>query len=363
MHIYPQPLAVVSPPPILRASGKTYARNIRKPSRYNDAAPSPKHCNRRTVQYHDEPPPPPPVILPPTYPESEAAALPSEYTSQKTSYGVFRVYPGGYPSWTPTEFSDGATDQALDLSSSTPYFAPFKSASTFRVLHWYETASATKSMAEVDRFIDEVWLADDVNKEDLRAFRTATEVKRLDNYLNTEHSFFERGGWKKGIVAIPLPAEKVKYKCEAEAPKLSISGIYYKEPLEVMKAALKGNSAKQFHNAGYREYWQPSPNVPPERIFSEVYSADVFLNEAQKIRLANLTGSTPHIDTVVCAFMLYSDSTHLTNFGTSSLWPVYIYFGNISKYSRCESSSFSAYHLAYIPKVCYSLLQCNITEP
>jgi len=49
--------------------------------------------------------------------------------------------------------------------------------------------------------------------------------------------------------------------------------------------------------------------------------------------------------------MIWSDSTHLTSFGTASLWPVYLYFGNQSKYTRAKPSEFAAHHLAYIPKV------------
>ena len=41
----------------------------------------------------------------------------------------------------------------------------------------------------------------------------------------------------------------------------------------------------------------------------------------------------------------------LTNFGTASLWPIYLFFGNQSKYMQCKSSAFAAHHIAYIPKV------------
>ena len=54
---------------------------------------------------------------------------------------------------------------------------------------------------------------------------------------------------------------------------------------------------------------------------------------------------------VILALMIWSDSTHLASFGTASLWPIYLYFGNLSKYTRAKPSSFAAHHLAYIPKV------------
>ncbi|KAH8834403.1 hypothetical protein DL96DRAFT_1580429, partial [Flagelloscypha sp. PMI_526] len=49
--------------------------------------------------------------------------------------------------------------------------------------------------------------------------------------------------------------------------------------------------------------------------------------------------------------MLFSDSTHFTDFGTASLWPIYAFFGNLSKYVNACPSSLGARHLAYIPSL------------
>ena len=40
-----------------------------------------------------------------------------------------------------------------------------------------------------------------------------------------------------------------------------------------------------------------------------------------------------------------------SNFGTASLWPVYLFFGNMSKYDSSKPSEFPACHLAYLPSV------------
>ena len=54
---------------------------------------------------------------------------------------------------------------------------------------------------------------------------------------------------------------------------------------------------------------------------------------------------------MVVLLMLRSDATHLASFGTASLWPVYVFFGNQSEYGASKPSECAAYHLAYIPKV------------
>ena len=53
----------------------------------------------------------------------------------------------------------------------------------------------------------------------------------------------------------------------------------------------------------------------------------------------------------IVSLLIYSNSTHLANFGMASLWPIYIWFGNISKYIHLRASSFSTHHLAFLSLV------------
>lgn len=85
-----------------------------------------------------------------------------------------------------------------------------------------------------------------------------------------------------------------------------------------------------------------------------MYNSDTFLEEHEKLK------SQPqelgcNLETAIAAILVYSDSTHLANFGTASLWPIYIYFGNLSKYIHGMPTSFTAHHLAYMPSVCFFL--------
>ena len=47
--------------------------------------------------------------------------------------------------------------------------------------------------------------------------------------------------------------------------------------------------------------------------------------------------------------MFWSDCTHLTNFGMAKMWPVYMMFGNLSKYIHVLSNLGACHHIAYIP--------------
>jgi hypothetical protein len=76
------------------------------------------------------------------------------------------------------------------------------------------------------------------------------------------------------------------------------------------------------------------------------------LEEDAKIRAQEPDPTVdPSVEVAIIAILLWSDSTHLTSFGTASLWPVYMYVGNLSKYVRGRPNAHAAHHIAYIPSV------------
>jgi hypothetical protein len=215
-------------------------------------------------------------------------------------------------------------------------------------MNWFYNGSNTKSLADLDNLVHDVILADDFKKDDLIGFHATREVERLDKVDTPQSRFSAEDGWNETSVKISLPAEKVKHATEVDAPTFDIPGLFHRRLTHVIKAALQETAAKSYHFFPFEEFWQPSPDVPPERIWSELYTADAFIAEHEKIR------SQPQVDgleNVIVGLMLWSDSTHLTSFGNASLWPIYLYIGNLSKYTRAKPTSFSAHHLAYIPKV------------
>lgn len=165
--------------------------------------------------------------------------------------------------------------------------------------------------------------------------------------------FCSADGWHKTSLEIPLPCEKVMFPSKADAPKFTVQGLHYRKFMEVLKSAYEEVSAKSFHTAPFKLYWQPNKNRPPERVISELYTADAMLDERARIDTAfRVPGCT--LETTIAAIMLWSDSTHLSDFGNAALWPVYMFIGNLSKYTHAKPTSFSAHHLAYIPKVHYT---------
>jgi hypothetical protein len=76
------------------------------------------------------------------------------------------------------------------------------------------------------------------------------------------------------------------------------------------------------------------------------------LEEDAKIRaLGQHPEDNLNTEVAVLAMLLWSDLTHLASFRTTSLWAVYLYFGNLSKYAHGRLSSHATHHLTYIPSV------------
>ncbi|KAH9922415.1 uncharacterized protein B0H18DRAFT_935413 [Fomitopsis serialis] len=78
------------------------------------------------------------------------------------------------------------------------------------------------------------------------------------------------------------------------------------------------------------------------------------LEEHRKVQaLPRDPSDPPGTEVAVAPLIVYSDSTRLASFGDASLWPVYLFFGWVSKYIRGKPSSFAAHHLAYLPTEAY----------
>ncbi|KAH9846291.1 hypothetical protein C2E23DRAFT_744396 [Lenzites betulinus] len=237
---------------------------------------------------------------------------------------------------------------------------------------WLYSGSGVKSSGEVDRLVNNVILADDFNRDDFIGFSAKPELTRLDKHTDTtEESFPAADGWRRTSVTLHLPKTRVKHESEASAPSFEVPGVVYRPFLAAIRAAYEDPTALLLHNTPFQLLFSPPTNAasapaddapappipvnpnPPERLYSELYNTDA-LNRAdtavqQKAREDREPGDDASIVYAVAGIMLYSDSTHLTNFGMASLWPIYFWLASLSKYIRAAPNTFATHHLAYIP--------------
>jgi len=341
-------------------------------------------------------PPAPPIPIPDPEPNIEDTAsekvvedvvdISNVYCMDPNGYGIIREYSHGRPSITPdqhynlTEISDSpyiAVDDPPDSQASTlallsplqktclsaasavqTLFAPFRNISIYRLMTWFYSSSNTKSVGELNALVKHVILAPDFKPEDLVGFDAKKEHAVMDIYQESPAEgpspFVFDDTWIKGSVEIPLPCDGVK-QSEEKAPKFVIE-VYYRKLMDVIQAALSEPVAEKFHTFPFKEFWKPDPSEPEERIYSESYTGDRWNEEYAKIHAANQEGPHCHLEAVLVALMIWSDSTMLAQFGNAMLWAIYLFIGNQSKYSRAKPSFFAAHHVAYMPKVCFSFL-------
>ncbi|KAF8577949.1 hypothetical protein K439DRAFT_1648918 [Ramaria rubella] len=101
-------------------------------------------------------------------------------------------------------------------------------------------------------------------------------------------------------------------------------------------------------------WWQPpkDPKGPAQHVYSNLCSSTAFHDSHREVNF-DLTFCVPgcHLENIVAALMIWSDSTHLTQFGTAHLWPIYVFPGNMANWFRACPTSHSCEHWAYIPSL------------
>lgn len=228
-------------------------------------------------------------------------------------------------------------------------WAPFKCITHFLMMEYHYTGTNTKNMDELQSLL----LNTDVSKVDVASFNLVRETTALDEH--DQSSRLDGNGWQPvQTVPIRLPCEKSKVP-EDQAPILHVPGVHHRSLINVIKSVFEDKEALTFENTPFKEFWKSGDQeTEPERMFGEMYTSDAWL-EAQA-EVDQIPVADPAIENVIACLMFWSDSTHLANFGNASLWPVYMLFGNQSKYTRAKPTSFAAHHVAYLPSVSLSIL-------
>ena len=99
-------------------------------------------------------------------------------------------------------------------------------------------------------------------------------------------------------------------------------------------------------------HWTPDLYDPDksERIYGEAYSTDAMIHaQAEVDKLPRSQGDT--MERIALGLMLASDLSQLTNFGSASVWSIYLMFANQSKQERTKPLCHAVHHLAYVPSV------------
>lgn len=312
-------------------------------------------------------------------------------TTTCNSFGLYRQYPNK-PTHNPDDtiglqdLTDGTAPKAInevqpsstsrlsvipdDQTSTAQSYFPFQNSTIFGLMNWMWTGSAMKSISEMKNLVNFL-KSDQFKKEDLENFDIRAETVKFDKYLDgssTSHpkqsteskASSPKDGWRESEVQILVPDQKPHKK--EDIPTFAVPGLLHRSIVEIIKATFSDPVSRLFHYTPFKSFFRSDIKESQEqaqRIYDELYTCDAMYDAHEELqKQCSEPGCT--LERVVVSMMLWSDSTHLASFGTASLWPIYLYFGNQSKYLRGKPKAGACHHLAYIPKVRTPLFNAGI---
>lgn len=214
------------------------------------------------------------------------------------------------------------------------------------------SGSNKKSEVEIKRLVHDVLQANDFDIKDLEGFSVRGSLRELDQDKSGERIAFS-DDWVESDVTINIPTKSPE---EGSIP-YTIHGFHYRPLVEVIRTAFADVQARSFHLSPFKRLWKDPLDGHQERIFDELYTSDAWLGAQDDLqRLPKEPNCS--LERVVAGLMLFSDATHLANFGTAKAWPLYLYFGNLTKYVRSSPQSGACHLVGFLPSV--SLIGCRL---
>jgi len=244
-------------------------------------------------------------------------------------------------------------------------FGPCKNVSVFATLYYWIVLGeqkTQKSLKELQSLLS--W--EKYNPSDVATANMDGILHSLSVPLGSRSEEFASGtstGWTEHEVKIAIPFPKERnfdphaplsggshpYTPETAPNIFSVPGLHIRSLEAVIREALSRPAAEAFHWTPFKQWWKPPDEPQPQQVYDELYSSPAWLEAHDFVQNLSIPGCT--LPRAVAGLMLWSDSTCISDFGTKSLWPIYLFFGNQSKYDRSKPSSRAGHHIAFLPTV------------
>jgi hypothetical protein len=248
-----------------------------------------------------------------------------------------------------TELSNVPTQ---DSTTETPLY-PYPNRNSFLLGDWYWNGGAQKSQASFKDLLEIVG-SSEFHPEDVRSTKWDLINDELANDDEGEWMDIDPG-WVRTPVTITVPYQIRRGQPtdpDAGPRNYTIEGFYHRSLVSVIKEKLSNPADDRlFHYEPYELLWQPGHDTEPIRTYGELFTSPAFIEAHRELQDSP---AEPGCDLprVIVGLMFWSDATHLTSFGDAKLHPLYMCFGNESKYRRGKPSCHLCNHVAYFEKVC-----------
>jgi hypothetical protein len=243
--------------------------------------------------------------------------------------------------------TDGHDVEKPDTSPKPPH--PFPNMTIYRLVTWMNSGSHHKSEAEVSRLVKDVIQAEDFNARDLDGFSVRKSLRALDHVHDEGKgtSVFP-DDWLETDITLDIPTKSR----DDPSRSFTVPGFHYRPLLGVIRSVFTDIQANAFHLLPFKRLWKDPLDDGPghQRVFDELYTSDSWLQAQDDLqRQPREPGCT--LERVIAGLMFFSDATHLATSGTAKAWPLYLYFGNLTKYARSAPKSGACHLVGFLPSV------------
>ncbi|TEB29008.1 hypothetical protein FA13DRAFT_1602778, partial [Coprinellus micaceus] len=227
---------------------------------------------------------------------------------------------------------------------------PFPNHSSFELGEWYIEAGSQLSLASLQNLVElaqRPGFSEQVSQANWpKIFNSLGGDGDVlsDPTGDANGDWIDEAGWKQTPVSIPVPIGGL-----AEARV--VGTLFHRSIVSILREKISNSpDAELFHFDPFEVHWQPDLESPPQRVYSELYNSDAFMKAHRELQDSPQPAGC-HLPRVVVGLMFWSDGTHVSAFSSEKLWPLYMCFGNESKYRRCKTASELCHHVAYFDEL------------
>ena len=290
------------------------------------------------------------------------------FKTQANSYGLFRVYNHDTLPVIDPEDTSGSVDH-ININSDANPFHPYPNKSSLLLGDWYWNQGAMKSKKGFRNLLKIVG-SSEFSSEDIRGTEWTKVDRELGNLVASDESTPMPGsllewlnndaGWKGASVTISIPFPR--RSAHPGPAAYLVRNFYHRSLVAVIREKVcDPRSHHAFHYEPYALRWHPPHKTREIGVHGELFTSESFVNAHNQLQ-----NSPPEpgcdLPCRIVALMFWSDATQLTAFGDAKLWPLYMYFGNESKYTRCQPSAHLCNHIAYFQTVCHYCTGRRLTD-
>lgn len=277
------------------------------------------------------------------------------------------------------EINGPSVDNFNTLNDSTPLLGPCQTTSELLMNLWFWNMGSRKTQQDrkalVDMMLSPHFSVADLANTNWRALDEAlshpldTKANPSDEWEHLEAEY-KAGGWIERDISIGIPFKDrlTRDPNSISAQNLllpqdnlfTVPGVHIRSiPHLIRSIAATESKRRKWEWTAYSQRWQHSEDgkTREQRVYGEVVCSDSYIEAYNEVQRKPSPSGCKLPKTVV-PIHVWSDSTHLGDFTNASLHPVYIGFGNESKYARSKPKLRSCHQVAFFPKVC-----CNCQSP